>query len=158
MNQYGSSLLKSFKNYLPLDLAAAAAAEATLRLRVSLVTQLVKNPPAMQETWFWSLSWEDSLERGKASSSILACRISWTAQSMGLQRVWHDWATFTSFQLYCACVHAISLQSCLTPCDPMECSPIGSSTHGILQLNKLEWVATPSSRGLSPPRDSTPVS
>ena len=42
----------------------------------SLVTQLVKNPPAMQETWFRSLGWEDPLQKGKATlSSILAWRI-----------------------------------------------------------------------------------
>ena len=45
----------------------------------SLVPQLVKNPPAMRETWFLSLSWEDPLEKGKATHfSILAWRISWT--------------------------------------------------------------------------------
>ena len=42
----------------------------------SLVAQLVKNPPAMQETWLESLGWEDLLEKGKATqSSILAWRI-----------------------------------------------------------------------------------
>ena len=42
----------------------------------SLVAQLVKNPPAMQETWVWSLGWEDPLEKGKANhSNILAWRI-----------------------------------------------------------------------------------
>ena len=42
----------------------------------SLVAQLVKNPPAMQETWVRSLGWEDPLEKGKAThSSILAWRI-----------------------------------------------------------------------------------
>ena len=62
----------------------------------SLVTQLVKNPPAMLETWVRSLGWEDPLERGKAThSSILAWRIPWTVSSMGSQRVRHDWATFT---------------------------------------------------------------
>ena len=45
----------------------------------SLVTQLVKNPPAMQEIWVQSLGWEDPLEKGKAThSSILAWRIPWT--------------------------------------------------------------------------------
>ena len=45
----------------------------------SLVAQLVKTPPAMQETWFRSLGWEDPLEKGKAAhSSILAWRIPWT--------------------------------------------------------------------------------
>ena len=61
----------------------------------SLVAQLVKNPPAMRETWVWSLGWKDPLEKGKAThSSILAWR---TIQSRGLQRVRHDWVTFTFF-------------------------------------------------------------
>ena len=46
---------------------------------VSLVAQLVKNQPAMQETWVQSLGWEDPLEKGIAThSSILAWRIPWT--------------------------------------------------------------------------------
>ena len=44
-----------------------------------LMPQLIKNLPAMQETWVQSLGWEDPLEKGKAThSSILAWRISWT--------------------------------------------------------------------------------
>ena len=62
----------------------------------SLAAQLVKNPPAMQETWVWSLGWEDPLEKEKYThSSILAWRIPWTVSSMGSQRVAHGWATFT---------------------------------------------------------------
>ena len=62
----------------------------------SLVAQLVKNLPAMRETWVPSLGWEDPLEKGKAAhSSILAWRIPGTVQSMRLQRVGHDWTTFT---------------------------------------------------------------
>ena len=63
---------------------------------LSLVAQLVKNLPAMWETWVRSLGWEDPLEEGMATdSSILAWRIPWTEepgglQSMGLQRVGHD--------------------------------------------------------------------
>ena len=50
-----------------------------IRCRASLVAQLVKNPPSMQETWVQSLSWEDPLEKVKAAhSSILAWRIPWT--------------------------------------------------------------------------------
>ena len=57
----------------------------------SVVAQWVKNSPAVWETWFQSLGWEDSLEKGKAThSSILAWRIPWTVQSMGLQRVGND--------------------------------------------------------------------
>ena len=47
--------------------------------RASLVAQLVKNLPAMWETWTGSLGWEEPLEKGKAThSSILAWRIAWT--------------------------------------------------------------------------------
>ena len=61
-----------------------------------LIAQLVKNPPAMQETPVWSLGWKDPLEKGKAThSSILAWKIPWTVQSMGSKRVRHNWATFT---------------------------------------------------------------
>ena len=55
-------------------------------------------------------------------------------------------------------MHATSLQSCLTLCDPMDYSPPGSFVHGIPQARILEWVATPSSRGSSWPRDWTWVS
>ena len=54
-----------------------------------------------------------------------------------------------------ASVHARSLQSCLTLCDRMDCSPSGFSVHGILQARVLEWAATPTSRGSSRPRDQT---
>ena len=65
----------------------------------SLVTQVVKTPPAMQETWVWSLGWEDPLEKEMAThASILAWRIPWTVesgelQSTGLQGVRHNWET-----------------------------------------------------------------
>ena len=66
---------------------------------VFLVAQMVKNLPAMWETWVGSLGWEDPREKGMAThSSILAWRIPWTEepgrlQSMGLQRVRHNWMT-----------------------------------------------------------------
>ena len=51
-----------------------------------LIAQLVKNPPAMQETWVRPLGWEDPLEKGRAThSSILAWRIPWTVDPGGLQ-------------------------------------------------------------------------
>ena len=71
-----------------------------------LVVQLVKNLPAVQETQVRSLGWEDPLEKEMAThSGILAWEISWTKgpgrlQSMGLQRVGHDWATNTYTYLH----------------------------------------------------------
>ena len=53
---------------------------------------------------------------------------------------------------------AKSLQSCLTLRDPVDCSPPSSSVYGIPQAGILEWVAMPSSRGSSQPRDWTLVS
>ena len=62
-------------------------------LRASLMAQLVKNSPTMQETQVWCLGWGDPPEKGTTThSSILAWRIPWTIQS---QRAGHDWATFT---------------------------------------------------------------
>ena len=58
------------------------------------MAQLVKNLPAMQETWVQSLGWENALEEGMAThANILAWRIPWTkepggTQSMGLQKSW----------------------------------------------------------------------
>ena len=66
-------------------------------LRASLVTQMVKNLPAMRKSWVWSLGWEDPLEEGMAThSSILAWRIPRTEepgrlQSIESHRVRHDW-------------------------------------------------------------------
>ena len=63
---------------------------------VFLMVQLVNNLPAMRETWVWSLGWEDPLKKRRATqSSILAWRIPWSIQSMGLQSVRHDWESFT---------------------------------------------------------------
>ena len=65
----------------------------------SLMAQIVKNLPTMQETWVWSLCWEDPLKEGMAThSSILAWRIpmdrrAWWATVQGSQRIRHDWAT-----------------------------------------------------------------
>ena len=60
---------------------------------VSLVSQMIRNSPSVQDTWVQSLGWKDPLEKGMAThSNILAWRIPWTEepgglQSMGSQRV-----------------------------------------------------------------------
>ena len=65
-----------------------------LNVRASLVAQMMKNPPAMQETQVQSLGKDDSLEEGMATHfSILAWRIPWTEEPAGLQSM-------------CMCVHA----------------------------------------------------
>ena len=113
----------------------------------SLVSQTVKNPPAMQETWVRSLGWEDPLEKGTATrSSILGWRIPWTVQAMGLQRVMTD---DFHFQIYIygfpsgsdgkesifnagSEVKVKIIQLCPTLCKPMDC------IYGILQDRILE--------------------
>ena len=73
------------------------------RHRASLVAQMVKNLPAMQENWVWSLGQEDPLEKEMAThSGVLAWRIPWTEKpgglwSMGLQSIRCDWATIFFF-------------------------------------------------------------
>ena len=71
-----------------------------VQLGASLLALMGKNPPTMQEMKVWSLGQEDPLEKGMATPSILAWRMLWTEessglQSMGLQRVGHDWVTDT---------------------------------------------------------------
>ena len=56
------------------------------------------------------------------------------------------------------CCHCLVAQSCLTLCNPMDCSPPGSSVRGISKTRILEWVAISSSRGSSRPGDRTHVS
>ena len=142
---------------------------------------MVKNLPAVQETRIWSLGQEDILEKEWLSTPVpthsLAWRIPWIAepgrlQSMGPQRVGDDWVSNTlTYIIKCTisptskCTvqwhwggtargshhHHLSL-------NPMDCSPPSSSVHGISQARILEWVAIPSSKGSSQPRDLTCVS
>ena len=96
----------------------------------SPVAQLVKNLPALWETWVQSLSWEDPLEKGKAThSSILAWRIRWTilhgvAKSQGFSLHF----TFTMKSLCCCCYYSVA-KLCPTLCHPMDCSTPGFPVH-----------------------------
>ena len=94
---------------------------------VSLVAQMVKNLPTMQETQVRSLDQADPLKKGKAThSTILTWRIPWTEepgglQSMWLQRVRHNWATHThtlskvyGIMFWLSCNMAWSLQSIIS--------------------------------------------
>ena len=94
-------------------------------LWASLVAQTVKNLPAMQETGVWSLGQEDPLEKEMAThSSVLAWRISWTEkpgrlQSMGSQRVRHDWVTnafMFTFKPHHTCIYSYQLNLTLIMC------------------------------------------
>ena len=89
------------------------------------MAQLVKNSPAMWETWVWSLGWEDTLKKRIAThSSILAWTILWTEergrlQSMESQTFGHDWETW--------CFWTMVLEKMLeSPLDCKEIQPIYS--------------------------------
>ena len=111
---------------------------------------VVKNPPAMQETWVWSLGQEDPLEKEMATlSSILAWKIPWTEepgglQTIGLQRVRHDWAYrhydgiishSTCTDTFCLCIHPLM--------DTGVALPFG-------RCNVTLWVTLSEHRYLSP--------
>ena len=85
------------------------------------MAQTVRNPPAVQETWVLSLGREDSLQKGMATaSSTFAWRIPWTEkpgglQSMGSQRVGHDWGINTHTHTHTHVIRHLS--------KPTECTP-----------------------------------
>ena len=76
---------------------------------------------------------------------------------MSMELVSHPWGSRKSIPKQCVGISEVA-PSCPTLCDPVDCSPRGSSVHGILQARVLEWVAISFSRGSSRPRDRTPVS
>ena len=71
----------------------------------------------------------------------------------------HTWPTLVTFLIITILtgVKVLITQSCLILCDPMDCSPSGSSVHGILWARILEWVTIPFSREYSQPRDWTQI-
>ena len=104
----------------------------------SLVAQMIKNLPAKQETWLWSLGREDFLEKGMATHcSIFAWRIPWTGepdglQSMRLQTVRHNWVTNTShFHIWILLSHMRELKSSI-------CSNMDGLRRYRAQWNKTE--------------------
>ena len=122
----------------------------------SLVAQLVKNPLAMQEIPVQFLDQEDPLEKGMTTlSSVLTWRIPWTEepgrlQSMGLQRVRHDWATFTFSSKYRAFLLAQLVKNLpaiqktwvqiLDWEDPLE---EGIATHSSILAWRIPWTEEP---------------
>ena len=87
----------------------------------------------------------DSLGASRACAWSLQSVAAWHTRSADT----HEW--FVNLTSLCA-------QLCLTLGDLLDCSPPGSSVHGILQARILEWVAISSSRGSSPSGDRTSVS
>ena len=102
-------------------------------------------------------------------SSILTWRIPWTEEPRGLQSLgsqsltWLKWLSRHTCRSIYRCWNELNklnyngmcAKSCLTLYDPMDCSPPGSSVHGIFQARILKWLAMPSSKGSPQPRDLT---
>ena len=94
-----------------------------------------------QEYWSWLPfpSQEDLPDPGRSNLRLL--------------HLLYHCATWEDLIYVCMCM--LVTQLCLTLCDPMDCSPPGSSVRGILQAKILEWVAISFSRGSSQARDRT---
>ena len=147
-----------------------------VQLSSSLVAQRLKRLPPIQETRVQSLGREDPLEKEMVTHScILAWRIPWMEkpgrlQSMGSQRVGqlsdftylltysHLYMTTGKTIAFIPWMKVLVIQTCMTLCDHMDCSPPGSFVHRISQAKVLEWVAISFSRECSWTRDWTPVS
>ena len=127
------------------------------------MAQLVKNLPAMWETWVWSLGWEDPLEKGKAThSNILAWRIPWTIVH-GVAKSQTQWNEVGSilFSLKglieaCCAVLCLVTQSCPTLCNSVDFSLPGLPVHGH-SLGKNTWVGCRALlQGIFPTQGSNP--
>ena len=131
----------------------------------SLVAQLVKNLPAMWETWICSLGFIPGLGRSPRGEHGNPLQYSclenpvdggpWWAAVYGVTQSWTRLKRLSIARILSG---GLVAQSCRTLCDPVDCSPLGSSVRGILQARILKWIAIPSSRGSSRPRDQTHIS
>ena len=119
-------------------------------LGASLVAQRLKRLPGMQETWVWFLGREDPLEKEMAThSSTLAWRIPWREepgrlQSMGSQRVGHDWATslhFTSLHI----LFLAFLVMLLSVIALHDCIHVGKEHRN----SRSKWLVVPSTSQLT---------
>ena len=97
----------------------------------------------------WQLFWTKfSLQPTKREDSRFQGRRKMTLWSVSRPTLWN--------YRVCVCVHAHAhAKLCLTLCNPMDCSPSGSSVHGIFQSRILEWVAIAYTRGSSQSRNWT---
>ena len=109
------------------------------------MAQTVKRLPAMQGTWVLSLGWEDPLEKEMAiHSSIFAWKIPWMEepgrlQSMGLQRVRHDWTTSSEFFFFWMVSQKPSKKKWQTWAFQGELDSLGRWNKMIFQMEETEW-------------------
>ena len=106
---------------------------------MSLVVQMVKNLPAMQETWVWFLGREDPLEEEMAThSSNLAWEIPWT---VGWQKVGHDWATSLSLSLSCIEEGNGNPLQCSCLENPRDGGAWWAAVHGVAEV-RHDWATS----------------
>ena len=152
-NLYLLSLLHWQAGLLPLEPPRARYkfTFSSVQFSSSLVTQLVKNPPAMQETWVRSWVGKIPWRRERLPTPVF-----WAGESHGLYSPLGHKESDTTEQLSLhSSVHRSVVSESLWPHG--LCSPPGSSARGILQARILEWVAVPSSRGIFPTQRSNRV-
>ena len=97
---------------------------------------------------------------GQASTQWVALprQHSWACQWISALHRRRRWTAVMASWSMCMCILSRFSHVRLFLFEPMDCSPPGTSIHGILQARILEWVAMPSSRGSSQPRDQICIS
>ena len=117
-------------------------------LNIGLCWQNTPAPFFMSNTDKWLLRWINILIWPNAfcGNKLVSQCMSWPTKPLSLKK---------KSTVYRCCLITVL---CLTLCDPMDCSPPGSSVHGMSQARILEWVAISSSRGSSQPMDQTRIS
>ena len=97
-----------------------------------------------------------------AKEELISCDKDYLATSSENSDIWKYLLSGSSQKMFTDICNigyiVVAAQSCLTLCNPMDCSPPGSFVHVVLQARTLEWEVIPFSRGLSQPRDRTRVS
>ena len=108
--------------------------------------------PSLKDLWAWKLTQVSELIEEPWLYFIIQVRLllTWVRNFLLIQIKNKYSISFTSKK-----VKVLVAQSCLTLCDPMDCSSPGFSVHGILLARILGWVAIPFSRGSSQPRDQS---
>ena len=114
MSAFQSHSKASYKHQVPVKETIALIAGYQAREWASLVVQIVKNPPAMPETWVRSQDWEDPLEEGMAThSNILAWRIpmdrgAWCAAVHGVAKICTQ---LNDYALHSTAIEGVGLHS-----------------------------------------------
>ena len=109
-------------------------------------TQQWGGSSARGQSWAW--------RRAMGARCLLFRVPPWTRRS-ALQQSWLETVVI---RVQLKPMGSVCAQSCPTLCNPLDCSPPGSSVHGVSQARIQEWVAISSSRGSSQPRDQTCIS